>query len=102
MRTVAIVVVAVGLFGLEPGVAPRSPRRGSTLADRVRFTSHFLLRAYVAVIFGWSAVVLPRQHDRDAIVPQPRCLRGGVVPANERRALAQVRRMMTVFRGSTP
>ena len=36
---------------------------GSTLADTLRFTSHFLLRAYVAVIFGWSAVVLARHHD---------------------------------------
>ena len=58
MRTVAIVVVAVALLGLSLGWLLDRRGGGSTLADRLRFTSHFLLRAYVAVIFGWSAVVL--------------------------------------------
>jgi high-affinity Fe2+/Pb2+ permease len=63
MRTVAIVVVAVALLGLSLGWLLDRRGGGSTLADRLRFTSHFLLRVYVAVIFGWSTVVLARHHD---------------------------------------
>jgi high-affinity Fe2+/Pb2+ permease len=56
---VAIVVVAVALLGLSLGWLLDRRGGGSTLADRLRFTSHFLLRAYVAVILGWSAWYLP-------------------------------------------
>jgi hypothetical protein len=60
---VAIVVVAVALLGLSLGWLLDRRGGGSTLADRLRFTSQFLLRAYVAVIFSWSAVVLGRHYD---------------------------------------
>jgi hypothetical protein len=63
MRTSAIVVGAVVVVGLVVGWLLDRRDRGSPFADRLRFMSHFLLRAYVAVIFGWSAVLLARHHD---------------------------------------
>jgi hypothetical protein len=63
MRTVAVVVGAVVLLGLSLGWLLDRRAGGSTLAERLRFTSHCLLRAYVAVIFGGSAVLLAHHPD---------------------------------------
>src|SRR6266496_3978044 len=63
MRTSAIVVGAVVVVGLVVGWLLDRRGRGSPFADRLRFMSHFLLRAYVAAILGWSAVLLARHHD---------------------------------------
>ena len=63
MRTVAVVVLAVALLGVSLGWLLDRRGEGSKLADRLRFTSHFLLRAYVAVILGLSTVVVARRHD---------------------------------------
>src|SRR6266511_95526 len=63
MRTSAIVVGAVVGVGLVVGWLLDRRGRGSPFADRLRFMSHFLLRAYVAAILGWSPVLWARHHD---------------------------------------
>ena len=63
MRAAAVIVGALVVFGLAAGRLLYRRRRGSRVPDRLGFASHFLLRAYVAVICGWSALRLARHHD---------------------------------------
>src|SRR3954470_5687317 len=62
MRTLGFAVVVVTLLGLLLASLLDRQRRTTPWADRVRFTAHFLLRAYVAVILVWTAVAIA-SHD---------------------------------------
>ena len=63
MRTAAIVLGVVVVLALVTARLLTRRGRGSAFADRLVFASHVLLRGYVAVVGGWSAVRLARHHD---------------------------------------